>query len=197
MISKKNELSLKVLRESDDEFDRVLGMDGRPRGGRNSIRSIRKIEEVFDDMDELTGAPVDPETGPHPLAFLPPMETMTAGQMEAGDGKPPLPHPKNPFVIWNLGDLFSLCGPAVTLFIVAQVVSSLTLTHLIIEYLVVDHHFLDGMFLLASFVLDGIAFALFRGRIYSDWSRPLVLLSLLTVAPGVVAYVWCKILHFG
>lgn len=197
VISKRNEVSLKVLREPVDEFDTILGMDGRPRLVRNGHQAIRRIEEVFEEMDELTGDNAGAETIPPTLIFRPPADNAAAGMYEPHSGKPLMPHPKNPLVIWSPGDLFSLCGPVATMFVAAQVVSSLTLTHLLIQYLEIGHQLLDGLILLLVFMLDGIAFALYRGRIYTDWSRPLVFLSLLTVAPGVVAYVWCKVLSFG
>lgn len=197
VISKRNDVSLKVLKEPEDEFDTILGMDGRPRLIRKGNQSIRRIEEVFDEMDDLTGEHAGLETVPHALVFRPPAENVPAAFLELDGGKPPMPHPKNPLVIWNLSDLFSLCGPLVTIFFAAQVVSSLTLTHLTIRYLEIDHQLSDGLILLLVCVLDGIAFALYRGRIYTDWSRPLVWLTLLTVLPGVVAFVWCKVLSFG
>ena len=197
VIANRNDVLLKVLKEPEDEFDTILGMDGRPRLIRKGNRPVRRIEDVFDEMDDLTGAPAGLESIPHAPGFRPPADNVPAGSLNPEERKPPMPHPKNPLVIWSPGDLFSLCGPVVTFFVAAQVVLSLTLTHLMVRYLEIGHQLADGLILLLAFVLDGIAFALYRGRIYTDWYRPLIWLVPLTVLPGAAAFVWCRILSFG
>jgi nitrogen fixation/metabolism regulation signal transduction histidine kinase len=91
---------------------------------------------------------------------------------------------------WRLTDLFALCGPIMTVFLVMQVLSSVATTWFVMGFADVDHHLLVGMLILANLVIDAVILAYYRGRHYKELARPVFLTALVTVLPGPLLMIW-------
>lgn len=97
-------------------------------------------------------------------------------------------------VWWSLSDVFSLCGPMMTVLLVLQVVSCLTLTHFVLKFIEVNHPMMDGILIVGVLTIDCVILACLRGRHYKElWLPFFVWNGLLTVLPGFFAFAWIKL----
>ncbi len=181
---------LKVLHVPEPAVDVVLDTNGRKAEQRTASPGIKGIEDVFDelscDLEEQIESPMDP------LQFGLPSTMACAADMTLSP-RPATEHTRNPWAWWTLGDLFTLCGPLLTGFLFMQVASAASVAYLFVKNTSAEPYWPATILALVMLTLDALLLKAHRGTHYATIFRPLAKLALITILPGVFAFIWVKL----
>jgi hypothetical protein len=135
---------------------------------------------------------MQPETdlGPLPFGKPPGIEYINYGIEPA---TPAIEHPKNPWAWRTFGDLFALCGPILSGFVLLQIASAIAVGFLISTFADIGYHLPAGILILVALLSDGIVLKRHYGRLYSDIYRPLAWVGVFTILPGALAMLWLQV----
>ena len=189
---KKNEgVVLRVLNAPVEEakIDFVIGAMGDVLK-HTEPRSCYHLEDVFDNLEDSARVGlihnIDHDTLNFGAVAWVPIDVSASNNMPLKISA----HRRDPMAWWRLTDLFALCGPIMTVFLVMQVLSSVATTWFVMGFADVDHRLLVGMLILANLVIDAVILAYHRGRHYKELARPVVLTALVTILPGSLLMLW-------
>jgi hypothetical protein len=95
-------------------------------------------------------------------------------------------HGRNPYIIYNLRDLWRHYGPGLTVFLGLQAGAAFLVGQTVLERGAIHPEVIGGIYGLVCLVLDGSVFMRLRGRLRDEFLRPALAWGILTVVPGLV-----------
>ena len=183
---------LKVLEERQPSVELVLDANGNVQKDRPGPSSLFQIESIFDELpDTVLDNPEHyantsdskPLRTPDTKNFSLALDTRTTASPSSR--KSVTEHPRNPWAWWTIRDLFALCGPLLTGFLLLQAVSATVLTQYILRFVEYDRFPLNGALIVLMLVLDWGVLRFQRGKHYKEIFVPLCCLGAITILPGV------------
>lgn len=164
-------------------MSRLLDKNCAPESGKKTLETIlvttqRRVSPVFDELEEFEASGLNTEGDKQ--------------KQQEEKEHPPTPKKskiqvRHPLAVDSLQRLFYYLGPWVLIVFATQTASAYMVAKIAHDHFNLDKIVTVSGFLLFAFVVDLIAYLILRGRIYTLFFKPGLLLLASTTIPGIAA----------